>query len=473
MTKRTPVADAPLASSDSSAAIDALTEDTNVAGIIAIPTSDIDAHPANPRDELGDLTELADSIREHGIRQPLLVVPAPKAGTGRFAAHYRAVIGHRRLAAATLAGLDTVPAVVDSTLDDAQQLELMLVENLQRTDLTPFEEGRGYQGLLDLGLTQTAIAKKTGRAAKTVKGRLALANVDARVEARVKDKQLTLEQAIVVGDIAVEAPDLYEELVADLDKGGVMDWRISAALRKLATRKKIEASKAKVAAAGAELLEKQPYLHGEVAPLKALKITPDTHTECPGHSAYVDPWYGDIEWACTKAATAHKAELKAARGPQDAAKKETPEDKAAREELEQLVAGVDVAREHRYSWLAAQLIEGTDVAEKLVAAQHKAAVHDLAGYGFQVTNPLPEGALAATLLHAVETHNMISSWGVRNFIDPTYLKQSEWNRDSAKAEIDALEELKDLGYPLTDAEATLLEKMKAALAVATSRAKGK
>lgn len=127
--------------------IAAINETTGLApaagGVVMLETALIDPNPANPRRDVGDVGELADSIRAQGIRQNLLVVPAPE---GRFTL----VIGHRRLEAAKLAGLERVPAVV-AELDEREQRELMLVENSQRTDLTVVEEADGYQGLLDLG----------------------------------------------------------------------------------------------------------------------------------------------------------------------------------------------------------------------------------------------------------------------------------------------------------------------------------
>lgn len=139
--------------------VDALAE-TRTSPLIQL--EHLHPHPHNPRRDLGDLTELADSIRAHGIRQDLLVVPNPDALQGGW----RIVIGHRRHAAAALAGADTVPVRVDTGLDEVGQRELMLVENL------PVEEADAYQGLLDLGVSQAAIAKQTGRAIATVRSRL-------------------------------------------------------------------------------------------------------------------------------------------------------------------------------------------------------------------------------------------------------------------------------------------------------------
>ena len=150
----------------------------------------IDPHPGNPRHDVGDVTELADSIRSQGIRQNLLLVPHPDV-QGR----YRVIIGHRRLAAARVAGLDTVPAVVDVTLTEQHQLELMLVENLQRVDLTPVEEAEGYQAMLDLGVGAREISRRTGRSEKTVTGRLRLLTLPEPARAAVHQGQATLLDA--------------------------------------------------------------------------------------------------------------------------------------------------------------------------------------------------------------------------------------------------------------------------------------
>ncbi len=149
----------------------------------------IDPHPRNPRHDLGNLAELVKSIKAQGIQQNLLLVPQPARPP-----RYTVVIGHRRLAAAKKAGLDEVPAVV-AELTDAQQLELMLVENVQRTNLSVIEEAEGYQGLLDLGLDAAAIAKTTGRAEKTVQARVKLLALPDVAKAKVHAEQATLEDA--------------------------------------------------------------------------------------------------------------------------------------------------------------------------------------------------------------------------------------------------------------------------------------
>lgn len=142
----------------------------------------IDPHPENPRKNLGDLTELAESIKANGIMQNLTVVP--KDG-GR----YTAVIGHRRLAAAKLAGLETVPcAVVD--MDRKTQLSTMLLENMQRSELSYIEQADGFQLMLDLGETVESISEMSGFSKETVKHRLEIAKLD---KDNILDSDLTLE----------------------------------------------------------------------------------------------------------------------------------------------------------------------------------------------------------------------------------------------------------------------------------------
>lgn len=108
-----------------------------------INTTKLNPHPENPRRDLGDLTELAESIKRQGVLQNLTVIAD---GTDK----YTVVIGHRRLAAARLAGIETVPCVV-SDMDEAQQIRTMLSENMQRSDLTIYEQAQGFQMMLDLG----------------------------------------------------------------------------------------------------------------------------------------------------------------------------------------------------------------------------------------------------------------------------------------------------------------------------------
>ncbi|MCR6706517.1 MAG: ParB/RepB/Spo0J family partition protein [Cellulomonas sp.] len=183
----------------SSSALDALTLHPDQAGFrrtVLLAVEDLVPHPSNPRTDLGDLSELADSIRAHGVRQNLLVVPDPDDP-----ARYRLVIGHRRTAAARLADVAHLPAVIDPSLTAADQLELMLLENLQRSDLTPVEEADGYQGLLDLGVDVATIAAHTGRSETTVRSRLRLVPLPDKARAAIHARDMTLEDAAALADL--------------------------------------------------------------------------------------------------------------------------------------------------------------------------------------------------------------------------------------------------------------------------------
>jgi ParB family chromosome partitioning protein len=138
-------------------------------GARLIPVGDIQRNPRQPRThfDAGELQELAASIRQHGVLQPLLVMPLPQGG-------YQLVAGERRLEASRLAGLASVPAVVRSVTPQ-EQLELALIENLQRTDLNPLEAAEGYRQLAqDFGLSHEAIAERVGKSRAAVSNTLRL-----------------------------------------------------------------------------------------------------------------------------------------------------------------------------------------------------------------------------------------------------------------------------------------------------------
>ena len=147
----------------------------------------IDQHPENPRKDLGDLTELVNSIKESGIHQNLTVVKK-----GKHFERYTCIIGHRRLAAAKLAGLTEVPCCV-ADMDYKTQLSTMLVENMQRAELTYIEQADGFQMMMNLGETVESIAEMSGFSKETVKHRLEIAKLD---KDKLKASDLTLEDLV-------------------------------------------------------------------------------------------------------------------------------------------------------------------------------------------------------------------------------------------------------------------------------------
>lgn len=137
-------------------------------------------HPDNPRKDLGDLTELADSIKANGVLQNLTIVPNVVLGEiskEYWQRGYKVVIGHRRLAAAKMAGLKELPCVIKE-MSDQEQIRTMLMENIQRADLTVYEQAQGFQMMLDLGDTVEGVAQKTGFSETTVRRRTKLLELD-------------------------------------------------------------------------------------------------------------------------------------------------------------------------------------------------------------------------------------------------------------------------------------------------------
>lgn len=167
-------------------------------GIVYIPLTRLEPHPDNPRKNLGDLDELTASIAQNGILQNLTVVPVLESSRHipiKPGALFRIVIGHRRAAAAAKAGLTEVPCIV-SEMDKREQIETMLIENMQRSDLNAFEQAESFQMMLDLGGVDPAgIAKRTGFSETTVRRRLKMAELDKeklREVATDEERQLTL-----------------------------------------------------------------------------------------------------------------------------------------------------------------------------------------------------------------------------------------------------------------------------------------
>lgn len=136
-------------------------------------------HIDNPRKDLGDLTELAESIKAKGILQNLTVVPRILGSKTDSPAQdgYTIVIGHRRFAAAKLAGLTELPCTI-SNMDHREQIETMLLENMQRNDLTVYEQAMGFQMMLELGDTLEEISERTGFSKTTVRHRVQLLKLD-------------------------------------------------------------------------------------------------------------------------------------------------------------------------------------------------------------------------------------------------------------------------------------------------------
>jgi ParB family transcriptional regulator, chromosome partitioning protein len=152
---------------------------------LELPISSIARNPYQPRRsvEVQALEQLAASIADHGVLQPILVTEAPEG--------YRLIAGERRLRAAEMAGLERIPAVV-RTVEEEQQLALALIENLQRTDLNPLDEARAFRQLLDeFGLSQEEVARRVGRSRPAVTNTLRLLELAPAVQRALEEGALT------------------------------------------------------------------------------------------------------------------------------------------------------------------------------------------------------------------------------------------------------------------------------------------
>lgn len=162
--------------------------------ITMLPVAELYSHRDNPRKELGDLTELAESIKANGVLQNLTVIPIEEAEPDTDRQGYTVIIGHRRLEAAKLAGLNEVPCVI-THMDRAKQLSTMLLENIQRNDLTVYEQAQGFQLMMDMGSTVKEISALSGFSEKTVKHRLEIAKLDgSKLKLANEDRQLSLAE---------------------------------------------------------------------------------------------------------------------------------------------------------------------------------------------------------------------------------------------------------------------------------------
>jgi ParB family transcriptional regulator, chromosome partitioning protein len=168
------------------------------AGAVEVPVARVRANPNQPRRRFDqeELEALASSVTLHGVLQPILV-------TETFDG-YQLVAGERRLRAAQLAGLVHIPAVIRQ-LADRDQLELALVENLQRADLGPLEEAHAFRQLIDdFSLSQEQVAERVGRARSTVANTLRLLELDPLVQAAVEDGRISEGHGRALGGLPRE-----------------------------------------------------------------------------------------------------------------------------------------------------------------------------------------------------------------------------------------------------------------------------
>lgn len=170
-------------------------ETTNKEEIIEVAIKDLRPNPYQPRKVFNEeaLTDLASSIKEHGVFQPIIIKKSIKG--------YEIIAGERRVRASKLAGLDKIPAIVRN-LNDEQMMEIALLENLQRENLSAIEEAKAYKSMLDnLHLTQEQLSLKVGKSRSHVTNILGLLRLPSEVQDMVVNKKISMGHARVLSKL--------------------------------------------------------------------------------------------------------------------------------------------------------------------------------------------------------------------------------------------------------------------------------
>lgn len=189
--------------------------DTEAGGVTTLKLSEIEPNREQPRKNFDEnaLAQLADSIRQHGVLQPLLVRPLATGGG------YQLVAGERRWRAARMAGLSEVPVVIKE-FSDEQVVAIALIENLQREDLNPIEEAEGYRTLMDrFNLTQDEVSQRVGKSRPVIANALRLLTLPDEVLQMVKDGRLTAGHARTLLSLPDEGS--IKQLAQDIIKKGL------------------------------------------------------------------------------------------------------------------------------------------------------------------------------------------------------------------------------------------------------------
>jgi ParB/RepB/Spo0J family partition protein len=202
----------------------------------------LDANPLNPRRtmDFDALEELGQSIRQSGITQPLLVRPSPASTNRRIpelgiAIRWEIVCGHRRLEAATQAGLITVPCIVRE-MTDAQAAEIALVDNLQRVDVAALEEAEAFSALLALHGSVEAVASRVGKDVSHVARRLKLCTLGVWQRDALREKLITVDHALLLARLGIDEQDAGLKWALDRNAGvkTPVDKVIAASIKSLA-----------------------------------------------------------------------------------------------------------------------------------------------------------------------------------------------------------------------------------------------
>jgi ParB family chromosome partitioning protein len=299
------------------------------ATVTLIPLDDLEPADDNLRGPVGDVTELARSIAGIGVVEPLLVCPIDGQ-----ADRYRIVAGHRRHAAARRAGVADLPCIV-RPMTDAERIEVMLVENLQRATLGVLAEASGYFRLVgEHSYTIRRLAKQVGKSERHVRSRLALLELPAAAQRVLERDELTLGQAEALL-AAKERPDVIEAVLAEPEwRRRDMAHAVTEALRRAEHEDRRTELVTELESAGQRVVPSEGHRPKSYVPLSDLGVDDDAHQTEPCHAWVVEVGYAgpvpravclDRRRHSRRAPTGDRSDLQATPGRPD------PEREAAKE----------------------------------------------------------------------------------------------------------------------------------------------
>jgi ParB family transcriptional regulator, chromosome partitioning protein len=188
--------------------------------IFWVPVDKIEPNPYQPRREFDEtkLNDLADSIRQYGVLQPLVVSRTEvEKSEGGIATYYELIAGERRLRAAKLAGLREIPVIIRTGDDDKMKLELSIIENIQREDLNPIDRAKAFMRLIDeFGFSHTQVSKKVGKSREYVSNSLRLLQLPEEIMKALEEGKITeghTRPIMMLSDRPMEQDTLFKEIL--------------------------------------------------------------------------------------------------------------------------------------------------------------------------------------------------------------------------------------------------------------------
>lgn len=257
--------------------------------IVWLPIEQLHPHPDNPRKNLGDLTELAESIKANGVLQNLTVVPwANQEG-------YTIIIGNRRHAASKLAGITELPCVV-TYMSAEEQRTTMLCENIQRNDLTAYEQAQAFHQLaFDFNQSVQSISQRTGFSESTVRRRLKMAELDQSKLEEVSARQLSFEDLDELSRI--EDIEKRNEVLEHIGTNN-FDVNVKKALQEQEYKKRLPSLKKRIEELGLEEMKRSDMYSGEFDFLEKVDVcTYEESTELSAEAAFyvLEEWCRELK----------------------------------------------------------------------------------------------------------------------------------------------------------------------------------